>query len=162
MKKVFYILITLFIILVFSSCTASQKTDSTADASASAAESAGISTTENDTTEAVTEMTEYKSKVGNLSYPAEYKDDYVINEREEEDNHIVEFNANINGKDYLLFNLIIVEDGDSEYTITDSDGNRRYVEVDMPQIDETDLSEEELDRIYSLQEGVNDILDSLD
>lgn len=104
-----------------------------------------------------------ETKYGDLYYPAKYKDSLVTEELEEKDILSVNFSAKIEGKTYSLFKVMICdEEGDSVGTIKDSEGKEHNVFVDINEMDDiSDLDEDVQNQLYSMQEGVNVLIDNL-
>lgn len=158
MKRIICILITLTFIFVFASCAASDKEAAQETASSVTEQSASETAPAEETT--VAETTEYKTDYGTITYPAAFQEDYEISEREEDGNHIIVFDTTVDGKDYNLFTLVMTED-ETEWLMKDDEGNAHYVDIQMNEIDADDLSQEQLDYLYSMQEGINVICEHM-
>ena len=73
------------------------------------------------------------------------------------------FAATVNGQEYDLFKVMICDaEGDSVGTVTDDAGQTRSVFVDVSELsDLSDLSKEEQDQLYTMQEAVNVLIENL-
>lgn len=159
MKKIICILITLSILLIFASCSATDAESTEEAASASAGQSA--SETASDDVEAAAQvMAEYQTDYGTISYPADYQEAYEISEHDEGDDHMIVFETTLDGTDYNLFNLVLTEE-ETEWLLKDEKGNAHYVEVQLNEINTDALTQEQQDRLFALQEGVNVILENM-
>ena len=169
MKKLMEISIAMILSMtMLSACGNNERTDS----SASSAETmSSISSSQNETgssSESSEEIQDDKlmtieTKYGVLYYPAKYKDSLATEESEENDILSVDFKANIDEKTYTLFKVMICdEEGDSVGTIKDGDGQEHNVFIDINELDDiSDLDEDVQNRLYSMQEGVNVLIDNL-
>lgn len=157
MKRIYILLITLLLCAALASCTASSGTDNTAQTSGSAlSESESV-------TDAAPEMTFYDSEYGKIPYPAEYKDAFSIEEKKQDDGELdVVFSTDIEGEKYELFTLLISDSEEGAVgIIKDEGGARRYIVADMNEIDASSISEETQNKVYAMQESINDIIDNL-
>lgn len=109
------------------------------------------------------EVMEIETSYGTLSYPEQWKDCLDVEQEESEDGVQLIFQAEIEDELYPLFEITIGEgDGEAVGVIQDEDGVSRdvYVKI-LENEDLEDLSDEEIDRIYAMKEGINDVLDHL-
>lgn len=161
MKKIICIFITLLMALSFVSCSAdSNRQPAEETASAKAGQSASDVTL--DETETETQMTEYQSSVGVIAYPAAYEDEFIIEEQQEAGEQLILFSTQIDGEAYPLFNLVISDDAsDSEWTVTDKDGATHAVSVVMSELETDGLTQQQQDKLFSMQECVNEVLSNL-
>ncbi len=107
-----------------------------------------------------------ETKNGNLKYSDQWEGFIKADVTEENDISDVVFSAEINGNSYKLFEIIINGDESSgEYAgdIHDSDGQTHKVYLKMEALEQDDnLSEEEMNRLYAMQEDINYIIDNLE
>ena len=104
-----------------------------------------------------------KTGEGNLYYPKKYEDSLQTKESDEDGILTVEFTAEIDEKSYHLFKVMICdEEGDSVGTITDNEGGTHNVFVDVNELkDISNLDDNVQDLLYSMQEGVNVLIENL-
>lgn len=165
MKKLTVLLITLCLMLSLIACSASgdsKKAEETASASAEQSASAGEAGSEPVSQQM--KMTEYQSQFGTIVYPEIYKDAFNIKEDDDKQNHhVIAFDTQIDGKTYHLFRLILFnEAGENRIALKDNEGETHYVAVQMDELDTSGLTEEQTDKLYAMQESVNDILSNLE
>ncbi len=103
------------------------------------------------------------TEYGDLQYPAQWREYVEASSAKEGDSTKVSFTATVAGKTFPLFEIIIGEgDGEKAGTITDAAGTSRDVFVRLEEISGTEgLTEAEIDRLYAMQEGLNDLVDNL-
>lgn len=101
---------------------------------------------------------------GDLHYPDQWTEFVKTEQIENDDSIVVTFEAEINGKRYPLFKTTIGgENGDLAGTITDSAGTIRNVYIYVEELPEDpELTEEEQNRLYAMQEDLNYLIDSLE
>ena len=101
---------------------------------------------------------------GELKFQERWEEAIFTEQTEDGDNLIVSFKTKINDETYSLFDLTIGElDEEPAAEITDSDGNLKNIYVTMHEvIPGQNLSEEDLDQIYAMQEEINSILSFLE
>jgi hypothetical protein len=159
MKKYIILLITLIIGLALVSCsnTAGDGSKENAQKTASAsAEQSDEATTQ-------FEMTEYKTDFGSISYPKGYDKSLKIEEEKDEKEDDLIFNAEIDGKKYQLFTVVINDDSENyDGKILDENGKEHFVTVVMNELEVSELSKKQQDKLFSMQEMVNDIVDTLE
>ena len=139
------------------SCSTAESGDS------SDASDAAVTDSATDTTEPTTvAFAEVETEYGTLQVPADMKEDMVIEQEEADGVLTITFSTELDGETYLLYTVTISDDDDkSVATIKDSDGNERYVTVLVNDMDLSSLEEEQQNKIYSMQESVNDMIDNL-
>lgn len=104
-----------------------------------------------------------ETKFGTLCFPDQFFD-YLETEQNETDNTVsVRFVAKVSDQRIELFELLIGDgDGTVGGKLTGPDGIQRDVHVkllDLPEL--TGLTDGETNRVYAMQEAVNDVLDHL-
>ncbi len=101
---------------------------------------------------------------GDLLYPEMWGDSLVTNQRQEGDGLAVEFTAKLDdGRSFELFQITI-DTGVGEVVgeIADADGVKHTVYLVVKELEtEADLTEEELNRLYAMQEDLNYLIDNL-
>lgn len=104
-----------------------------------------------------------ETKYGTLYYPAKFKDNVITDETEENGIFSVNFSTEIDGKQYVLFKVMICdEEGDTVGTVCDKKGNIHNIFIDINDVgDISDLDEESQNQIFAMQEGVNVLEDNL-
>lgn len=100
---------------------------------------------------------------GDLYYPEQWSAYLKTEQNMEDDSLQVSFSAHLEDQDFLMFQVTI---GDSEDTevgeLTDSSGTKRKVYMSVVEIEPgADLSEEEQQRLYAMQEDLNYLIDHL-
>jgi uncharacterized lipoprotein YehR (DUF1307 family) len=169
MKKLMAIGIAMMLsITMLSACGSNERTGSSASSSETIS---SIAPSQNETDNGSASLDEIQddklmtieTKDGDLYYPAKYKDSLVTKESEENGILSVDFKAKIDGETYKLFKVMICdEEGDSVGTIKDSEGKEHNVFVDINEMDDiSDLDEDVQNQLYSMQEGVNVLIDNL-
>lgn len=115
--------------------------------------------------EAMEEMTysSVKTPYGELKYQNRWADAMFAEQTEDGENVIVSFKAKINEETYQLFDLTIGElEEEPAAEMKDSKGNVKNIYVYMYEvIPGPDMSEEDLDQVYAMQEEINSILSFL-
>lgn len=108
------------------------------------------------------EMT-IETEYGNLQYPVQWREYVEAIPAQSDSSEKVSFTATISGERFFLFEVSIGDgDGERVGTITDGTGTSRDVFVRMGEISGIDgLTDSEIDRLYAMQEGVNDLIDNL-
>lgn len=114
---------------------------------------------ENSETEYMVIETEY----GDLLYPEQWSEYLKTEQNMEKDSLQVSFSAQLEDKNYPMFQVTI---GDSEDTevgeLTDDSGIKRKVHMKVDELEGIDeLTEVEQQRIYAMQEDLNYIIDNL-
>ncbi len=117
------------------------------------------STTQDETSYQMTISTKY----GDLYYPDQWEEYLKTSQEEKDESLIVNFNASINDETYSLFTVMIDSDeGTSVGEITDADGKKHSVSIEMEEIENIDdLTDTEQQRIYAMQEDLNYVIDYL-
>lgn len=115
---------------------------------------------ENNEQEYITINTEY----GDLYYPQQWED-YLVTEQElEGESLIVSFSAQINETEYPMFQVTVGGDSDGTEVgeLTDSSGTKRMVYMKVEEMEVSDeLTENEQQRLYAMQEDLNCVIDNL-
>lgn len=108
-------------------------------------------------------MTEITVNYGILHYPAEWEQILLIEESEDNGIDYIQFETKAGEDVILLFKVIICsEEGDSVGTITDSEGSVRNVFVEINDLgDLSEYDEETQNRLYAMQEAVNELMEQL-
>lgn len=104
-----------------------------------------------------------ETEFGSLHYPEQWSG-FIKTRQDKQDDHIkVEFLAQINDKEYPLFNAVIGNgDGVKVGDLTDAAGQQRPVYIEMTELEEDpDLAENEQNRLYAMQEDLNYLIDNL-
>ena len=100
---------------------------------------------------------------GDLLYPARWEKELLVEQKDQPDGVIVSFSTEADGTVYSLFTAYLgTEHGDCLGTVTAPDGTEQpvFIEIhDLPDL--SALSPEEQDRLYGMQEGVNDVISAL-
>ena len=106
---------------------------------------------------------EVETEYGTLYYPARWKDVLVTAQEKSDEMLTVDFSASVEGKEYRLFQVVIGgQEGDSAGILTDDTGNQRNVQLSVEELAGIEeLSEEEQNQLYAMQEGVNDLLEHM-
>ena len=135
---------------------AAQGSEISSDSSAVQSETDGSS---EDESSLMTIETQY----GSLYYPAEWEDALETSETLEDETDSVVFAVTADDQEYTLFIVMICDaEGDSVGTVTDDSGQTRNVFIDISELpDLSDLSEEEQDQLYAMQEAVNVLIENL-
>ena len=170
MKKLMMLLAAFCIFVVMlAGCSGEKERGESTTPSSSSGQEIRISQNESQETEEIVKKPEYttiKTKYGYLFYPDRWNE-FVSAKQEEKDGLLaVYFEATINGEKYILFEVDIKNtagDPDAAGSVTDFDGNKHDVFAHMVEIPETDtLAENEVDRLYAMQEGLNDLIEALE
>lgn len=112
---------------------------------------------------AAPEGVEVSTSFGSLYYQEQWEE-FMRTEQTQTDNSVaVSFQSEINGVVYDLFTVTIGEgEGAAVGVLTDGNGQTRSVYVSMEEIAlSSDLTEEECNRLYAMQEEVNFVIDNL-
>ena len=135
---------------------AAQESEISSDSSAVRSETDGSS---EDESSLMTIETQY----GSLYYPAEWEDALETSETLENETDSVVFAVTADDQEYTLFIVMICDaEGDSVGAVTDDSGQTRNVFIDISELpDLSDLSEEEQDQLYAMQEAVNVLIENL-
>ena len=165
MKHKRLIVITLILcLLLFSACGSSPSGTSNTEDAASSLPDIKTDDSENpaDTETAENAMLRIETDYGTLEYPAQYQAQLKTETEQRGEALTVHFRAEISGGVYELFTVTIAPDeGDSIGVIRDADGKERNVFVEVFELDVDSLSPEDRDTLFSMQEGVNDLIDAL-
>lgn len=104
-----------------------------------------------------------ETQYGSLYYPAEWEDALETSETLENETDSVVFAVTADDQEYTLFIVMICDaEGDSVGAVTDDSGQTRNVFIDISELpDLSDLSEEEQDQLYAMQEAVNVLIENL-
>lgn len=148
--KIFLLLIGVF--LVLSACGSDES---------NSARAPGIQT--NEETEANKKFTEVITDFGTLCIPQEHKQELETRIVNGENGCVVKFSTELNGVTYALFDVSIgKENGQFVGSITDSNNTSREVYISVHEItDINDLTQDEQDNLYALQETVNVVVENL-
>lgn len=107
-----------------------------------------------------------ETKNGDIKYSDQWEEFARTEVTEENEISEVVFSAEINGNSYKLFEVVINGDeSKGEYVgdVTDKDGQTHKVYIKMESIEQDDnLSDEEMNRLYAMQEDINYIIDNLE
>lgn len=108
-------------------------------------------------------MMQIETDYGSISYPAEWKDVLKVDEAQQENGVTLTLSTEVNGTVYELFKVSLGEgSGDQQGTVTAPDGTEQPVFIDIHELpDLSALSPEDQDRLYGMQEGVNDVIAAL-
>ena len=156
MKKQRKITALLFACVLFTGmlfgCASGSKTSGSEDGGESAA-----------AIEADIDRVPIETKYGTLYYPEQWMESLETEQTEADESLEVLFRAKIGEQQIDLFALTIGDGADdSAGTLTGPDGVKRDVHVKLLELpDLSGLSEGEMNRVYAMQEAVNDVLDSL-
>lgn len=105
------------------------------------------------------------TEFGNLYYPDQWREFVSVDEQSSENATTLSFKAKIGDAVYPLFEVEIGEGAETSNaigTLTDDKGIGRNVYASMEDLPDTSqLSEEELDRLYAMREGLNDLIENL-
>ena len=108
-------------------------------------------------------MMQIETDYGSISYPAEWKDVLKVDETLQENGVTLTLSTEVEGTKYELFKVSLGEGpGEQQGTVTAPDGTEQpvFIEIhDLPDL--SALSPEEQDRLYGMQEGVNDVISAL-
>lgn len=142
MKRIFYSLgLSFLLILGFTGCSKQETKPVTEDIEA--------------------KTIQIETPYGNLSYPKKYEEYLKTAEQEENGVYRLVFSTDINDRNYELFTVVINGDEDGIHLgqIKDKDGSEKDVYVKANDLgDLSDLSQDEQDQIYGMQEALNDLL----
>ena len=163
MKKLVAIATTIILCFSLVACSGAvnssseENTNQSSDSTISASDKTGVEEEDNS-------LMTIETKYGTLSYPAKWKDSLLTLESEENNFFSVTFSTKVDDKEYSLFKVMIcAEEGDSVGTIKDKDRITRNVFVDIPELsDISELSEENQNQLYAMQEGVNVLIENLE
>lgn len=116
----------------------------------------------NDETSA-SEYVTISTEFGNLYYPEQWSDYLETSQEWENDSLVISFSAKIREVEFPMFQVTI---GNSEDALvgelTDSSGTKRNVYMYVVEIEPSEeLSEEEQQRVYAMQEDLNYLIDHL-
>ena len=121
---------------------------------------------ENSITEQQEEVayTAVNTPYGDLTFQERLKDDMIVEQVEDGENHIISFKTEINGELYQLFDITIGElDGEAHGEIVDAEGNTRNIYVEMYDTSNLlGLTDDDLNKIYAMQEEINVIISFLE
>ena len=108
----------------------------------------------------ITVETEY----GNLYYQEQWAEFMKTETKMEDDILKVDFKAEVEGETYDLFQLSIgIQEEDAPGKIKDSEGNERKVGVVLYELEQkSELTDDEMNRLYAMQEDINYVMDHLD
>lgn len=114
----------------------------------------------------VTPAPEYvtiSTELGDLYYPEQWSDYLESSQEWENDSLVISFSAKIREAEFPMFQVTI---GNSEDALvgelTDSSGTKRNVYMSVVEIEPSEeLSEEEQQRVYAMQEDLNYLIDHL-
>lgn len=103
------------------------------------------------------------TQYGDLFYQEKWAEHMKIEETMDGDTLTVSFYTELNEVKYLLFQLVIGGDQAGAFgKLTDTDGTKRDVHVMMPElVVAEELSDEEKDHLFAIQEEVNYVIDHL-
>ena len=105
------------------------------------------------------------TKFGTFRYPDQWFDSLETEQNETENAVSVLFRAVVDGQKFDLYELTVkAGDGDGAGTITGPDGVKRdvYVRIiELPDLSGSGLNDGEINRVYAMQESVNNVLDTL-
>jgi len=109
------------------------------------------------------ELMEIETLSGVIYYPAKWKDSIEVNETQEDENNNIVFCAKVAEKEFELFELTVgKKDSMVIGSLTNSEGNKNDVYVELKELgDMEELSVEDQDLLYAMQEGINVIIENL-
>lgn len=118
-----------------------------------------VADTGNDASEVMLIETRY----GNLCYPVQWGGAPEVVRTVDGEAIIVSFRTSVRGVQYTLFDVTIGKEvGALVGNLTDENGVSRPVYARMAELEfPTDFTEEERNRLYSMQEGLNFLMDNL-
>lgn len=117
--------------------------------------------------ETTTPFTEEKkaaleTEYGTIYYPAKWEDDFITDQEKKDDILTITFSTKIKKKTYDLFTVTIAgEEGDSVGTITDKNGTKRNVFIEMLNLEDSDAKEDVKNQLYAMQESINSMINYL-
>lgn len=108
-------------------------------------------------------MMQIETDYGAITYPAEWKEALIVDESQQENGVTLVLSTEVDGTKYELFKVSIGEGpGDRYGTVTAPDGTEQPVFIEIHELpDLSALSPEDQDRLYAMQEGVNDVIAAL-
>lgn len=163
--RMIYVKKTVFIIIAAILCFSLAACVKEGDAKSGSQETQGNgSASEDSDEETAAELMEISTEYGILYYPAEWEDSLNTEETNEGGFLTVLFSTEADGQSYDLFRVMInSEEGDSVGTVTSEDGTERNVFIETLELsDISGLSEDEQNRLYAMQEGINVLMENLD
>ena len=106
---------------------------------------------------------EIETKYGTLHYPDQWREFAKIEQSEEGDVVSVSFTAVLKDHEYPLFTVNIGGgEGSEAGKLTDAQGKERIVYIDASEIkEEEELTANEQNRLYAMQEDINYVVDHL-
>lgn len=106
-----------------------------------------------------------RTDYGDLHYPGKWDDTVSFEVIYEDEIVRVRVFAVLHDKNYDLFNVLIADNssqGVKSGEITDSSGNKRNVYVQLDEIKtDSELTKDEMNTLYAMQEDINYLLDNL-
>ena len=104
-----------------------------------------------------------ETDLGSISYPARWEDDLIVDRTEQDGGVTLTLSAAVNDTTYELFKVSVgAGPGEQQGTVTAPDGTEQPVFIEIqPLPDLSGLSQEDQDRLYGMQEGVNDVIAAL-
>lgn len=101
---------------------------------------------------------------GDICYQEQWSEHMVVEQVEEDELLRVSFLAEFNGLKYALFDLMIgVGEDEAVATITDAAGTVRNVGVNFLELGEfPELSEDEQNQLYAMQEDINYVIENIE
>lgn len=101
-----------------------------------------------------------ETEFGTIYYPAKWEDEFITDQEKKDDILTVSFSTKKEKKEYKLFTVTIAgEEGDSVGTITDKNGTKRNVFIEMMDLEDVNAKEEVQNELYAMQESINSIID---
>lgn len=151
------------LLLVFTGC--GQKAEETAQQPEAATEAPDVQETEETPVETTVryDIMVVNTPYGDLYYQEQWSDNMVVEQKEEGDLVRVSFLAKFNGLKYALFDLVIGGgEEESVATITDAAGTVRNVSVNFLELGEyPELSEDDQNQLYAMQEDINYVIENI-
>lgn len=153
MKKIIVILLAMLTAFSVAACNGNPDTD--------------IDPTDNTRASTVSEddkLFAVETEYGAVMYPEIWQQRLETYKNIEGDMLIVTFTTKLDSEIYYLFKVIISsDDGDTVGRITDRDGKTRNVFIDVYDLgDISELSAEDQNILYAMQEGVNVVIENLE
>ena len=170
-ERMMYVKKAVFFIIAATLCFSLAACSKDGDASTESQETQEDSSVSEDSADAgnndeetATELMEINTEYGTLFYPVEWEDSLNTEETNSDGFLTVLFSTEADGQSYDLFRVMInSEEGDSVGTVTSEDGTERNVFVETLELsDISGLSEDEQNRLYAMQEGINVLMENLD